>query len=135
MFYSHFKKRVPGFDTSAPSRRVEIDQDLLRTLVIAALRQKTTVDEKYYLARYPDIAKAIAGGSIATASDHWYETGYFEGRQPRRILVDEEFYLQANPDVAKAVRAGKVESCQAHFDIAGCIEGRMPFAGFAFFES
>ena len=131
MFYKHFLKETKNFSSADSSGAVEISKDLLRRLLIAALRQKTTVDEKYYLARYSDVAKAVSTGSIESASDHWYETGYFENRSPRKILVDEEYYLQANPDVAKAVAAGKVASCQVHFDEAGFSEGRAPFAGFS----
>jgi len=126
-------KTIDGFSLSNPTQKVTINQELLRALLAAALRQKTPVDEKYYLAKYPDIAKAIANGILTSASDHWYETGYYEGRHPRRILVDEEYYLQAHPDVAKAIRAGKIKSCQDHFDDAGFAEGRLPFAGFSLF--
>lgn len=133
MFYKHFLEEAKNFSSADYTGVVEIRKDLLRRLVIAAIRHETVVDEKYYLARYPDVAKAVATGSIGIASDHWYETGYFENRTPRKILVDEEYYLQTNPDVAKAVAAGKLVSCQVHFDEAGFSEGRAPFEGFSLF--
>jgi hypothetical protein len=133
VFYRHLIQSTTGFDSTDTSTPVQVNREVFRLLLLAALRQKTVVDEKYYLAKYPDVAKALATGGVASAADHWYETGYFEHRQPRRILVDEEFYLQTNPDVARALRTGKVSSCQAHFDDAGFNEGRLPFAGFSFF--
>jgi len=133
MFFKHFLEETKNFSTADYSGIVEIPKDLLRRLLMAAIRSKTTVDEKYYMARYPDVARALAKGSIVSASDHWYETGFFENRTPRQILVDEEYYLKANPDVAKAVAAGKLVSCQVHFDQAGFSEGRAPFEGFSLF--
>jgi hypothetical protein len=133
MFFAHLIKVIDDFGSTDPSHKIKIDPELFRRILAGALRNKTIVDEKYYLEKYPDVAKAVASGKIVSASDHWYETGFYEGRHPRRFLVDEEYYLQSHPDVAKALRAGKLTSCQAHFDDAGFAEGRMPFAGFSLF--
>ncbi len=86
------------------------------------------VDEKWYLARYPDIAEAIAQGIVHSAQTHFVNDGYFEGRQPFGIQVNERWYLTQNTGVADYVRQGKLESGQQHFDENGYKEGRLPFA-------
>jgi len=90
-------------------------------------------DEKYYLGANPDVAEAVEQNTVRGASDHYFATGYFEGRMPKRILVDERYYLENNPDVAEAMRQGSVESAQQHFEVAGYGEGRLPHKGFSLF--
>ena len=46
-----------GFDSTDTSTPVQVNREVFRLLLLAALRQKTVVDEKYYLAKYPDVAK------------------------------------------------------------------------------
>ena len=133
MHYLHLKKIIANLDVFAPNIEVTIKNAFLRELVIAALRATTKVDEKFYLSKYRDVARAVAAGTSQSASDHFYETGYFENRLPRRYQVDEDFYLTENPDVAKALREGKLRSCQDHFEVAGYAEGRNPFPGFKLF--
>lgn len=41
-----------------------------------------TVDEQWYCETYPDVAAAIAEGSVDSAREHFIEFGYFEGRRP-----------------------------------------------------
>jgi hypothetical protein len=86
------------------------------------------VDEEWYLARYRDIAQAIASGSVESAKAHFVSDGYFEGRQPFDIQVDERYYLENNPGVADYVRRSLLESGQQHFNENGYTEGRLPFA-------
>lgn len=90
-------------------------------------------DEKYYLTTNDDIAEAVETNQVRSASEHYYATGYYEGRMPKRILVDERYYLENNPDVAEAMRQGVVESAQQHFEVAGFREGRLPHKGFSLF--
>jgi hypothetical protein len=85
------------------------------------------VDEDWYLTRYQDIAKAVAGGSVASARQHFVDDGYFEGRMPFAMTVNEEWYLNEYPDVANDVRSGRVSSAQRHFETHGYREGRLPF--------
>jgi hypothetical protein len=134
MYYLHFKKICPDFEQNASKPRdIKISSADLKRLLIGALKSKTIVDEAYYQRRYPDIKAAIAAGVISSASEHFYETGYFEGRQPAHFVVDEDFYLATNKDVATAMRSGKLKSCQEHFDASGYAEGRLPYANFSLF--
>jgi hypothetical protein len=110
---------------------VTITRELFQRLLIGALRYKGTFDENYYLSENSDIGEAIQSGLIASASEHYYESGYFEGRMPKRLLVDEKFYLKQNPDVVAAIRNGVTPSAQSHFDDRGFREGRAPHADFS----
>jgi hypothetical protein len=92
---------------------------------------KVLFDEGFYLTRYPDIAEALAAGTIASAHEHYLMRGYYENRLPYEISVDEEWYLDAYEDVKKAVRGGEFTSGQEHFDTRGFREGRLPFPRFA----
>ena len=113
--------------------RVTISRQLLHRLISVALRQKAEFDDGYYLATHPDIRIAVEAGRIIDVAGHYFETGYFENRQPRRFTIDEKYYLRENPDVSEAMRQADVASPQAHFDEVGFREGRLPFAGFALF--
>jgi hypothetical protein len=96
---------------------------VIRTILVAA-----DVDERWYLQRYEDIARAVAKGDVASGRRHFIDDGYFEGRQPFPIEVDEKWYLAEYPDVADAIRVGDIASAQAHFDALGYMEGRRPFS-------
>ena len=85
------------------------------------------VNEDWYLAQNPDIARAVAAGEVESARRHFIEHGYFEGRLPFPIIVDERWYLLQNPDVAENIRRGLEESAQRHFESNGYREGRLPF--------
>jgi hypothetical protein len=95
--------------------------------ILAAMIADIDVDEAWYLTRYQDVADAIATGKAASAKEHFINHGFFEGRQPYRMLIDEAWYLRKNPDVAESVRLGALASAQAHFDENGYNEGRLPF--------
>ena len=95
--------------------------------MLRRLLQGVVVDEKWYLARYPDIADAIQQGLVPSAQLHFVNDGYFEGRQPFEIKVDERYYLTQNAGVADYVRRGLLTSGQQHFDENGYQEGRLPF--------
>jgi hypothetical protein len=95
--------------------------------MIRSLLSVIEVDEAWYLATYPDVAEAIASGSVPSARHHFLHNGYFEGRLPFAIGVDERWYLQENPGVAEYVRDGRLQSAQQHFDHDGYREGRLPF--------
>jgi hypothetical protein len=85
-----------------------------------------SVDEKWYLSEYPDVAEAIGNGAFKSAKHHFVENGYFEGRRPHSFEVDEEWYLLTYPDVADGVEAGNIASAQEHFATNGYAEGRLP---------
>ncbi len=96
--------------------------ELLRRLLVGV-----DVDEAWYEQRYPDIADAIRQGHVPSATAHFVNDGYFEGRLPFSIEVDEKYYLDQNPGVADYVRKGLLESGQQHFNQNGYAEGRLPF--------
>jgi len=133
MQYSQLKNITVESGSVDGTKTVTIPADLFRTLLITALRSKHFFDENFYLANNADISRAVKTKQISSAADHYFETGYFEGRLPRKLLVDEKFYLEQNPDVLDAVRKGKVKNAQEHFDCAGFREGRQPYAGFSMF--
>ena len=112
---------------------ITIAPDLFFRLLDGALRRCSFYDEEFYLSTNDDVAQAVASGAINNGSEHYYITGYLEGRMPKRILVDEKFYLAGNPDVAAAMRRGDVTNAQQHFEMAGFKEGRMPYANFTLF--
>lgn len=78
-------------------------------------------DESDYLARYPDVAAAVASDAVQSGYVHYITAGYAEGRLPAAGFVDtappfsEARYLAANPDVAAAVAAGTYDSGLSHF--------------------
>jgi hypothetical protein len=100
-------------------------QDMVQ--VLRRLISGVEVDEAWYLEQYPDIAEAIAKGTVQSARLHFINDGYFEGRMPFPILVDERYYLAQNTGVADHVRKGLLTSGQQHFDENGYAEGRLPF--------
>src|ERR1700691_5088548 len=96
--------------------------------VIAAVRRMlpaVTVDETWYLTRYPDVAEAVRTGSRKSAQAHFVEDGYFEGRQPFAHELDEEWYLSTYNDIAQGIEAGEISSALEHYDQHGYHEGRL----------
>ncbi len=95
-------------------------------MMIKLLLSSVEVNEKWYLELYPDVADAIAKGTIASAKQHFIDNGYFEGRIPFPMPVDEAWYKNEYPDVAERIRNGSEVSAQAHFVRDGYKEGRLP---------
>lgn len=79
-------------------------------------------DSQWYLQQNPDVAQAVAAGSIG-AFEHFANFGMFEGRLPS-ALFDPTFYIQQNPDVAGAVAAGAMNAV-THFMLYGHLEPRI----------
>jgi hypothetical protein len=119
------KRLVP----STTSRYLAVEQHLFYDLMMPHLL-RIPFDQDWYLEAYPDVREAIASGLVAGARQHYARYGFYEHRQPRRILVDEAWYLEANGDVRDAVAKGVFTSGQEHFGIVGFREGRLPFPGF-----
>lgn len=132
MHISNLKRLIVDLGEDGGSQ-VRVPVDLFWRLVAAALRGKAVFDEDYYVFANSDIEQAIKARILKSGADHYFITGYLEGRMPNRILVDEKFYLEQNPDVAAAVRRGEVGSAQAHFELTGFKEGRLPYKDFALF--
>jgi len=76
---------------------------------------------------YRDVDEAISLGKFDTAREHYVETGYFEGRFPRKILVDEQWYVATYSDVAEAIKRGRFVKAQEHYEKDGYREGRLPY--------
>ena len=110
--------------------RVDMTYEDLQTM-IRTLLSVIEVDEVFYLQRYPDVADGIRKGSVRSAQEHFVDHGYFEGRQPFRILVDEAWYLETHADIVATIGAGEYATGQDHFDGPGYSEGRVPFPGVA----
>lgn len=120
-------------DPSTPGPLATVPRSLFVHLLGSALRAKGQYDETYYLNSNLDVQDAVRRGEIASGSDHYFMSGYFEGRAPFKIIVDEKYYLKQNPDVAAAIRQGAVQSAQEHFDFIGFKEARLPYPDFSLF--
>jgi hypothetical protein len=120
-------RRMVEVSTVRGELRVSLSYDdfiRIMRLMIAGIE----VDETWYLAQHEDIARAINGGTVASAKRHFVDDGYFEGRLPFPMPVDERWYLEQNPDVAEGVRKGTITSGEQHFAEDGYREGRLPTA-------
>jgi hypothetical protein len=84
------------------------------------------VDEAWYLAQYPDVARGVSAGHFRSGEHHYVACGILEGRLPRKPEFDEAWYLGAYPDVATAVRNGSFGSGYEHYLQQGYAEGRTP---------
>jgi hypothetical protein len=108
---------------------VALEKNHLAALLAPHVR-RISFDEAWYLARYPDVEAAIRRGDVASAADHYCQSGYFEDRLPYRIEVDEAWYVAEYTDVREAIEGGAYASGAAHFYDVGYREGRLPRANF-----
>ena len=79
------------------------------------LKKSRLLDEKWYLATYPDVAEAGVDPIV-----HYLRHGAFEGRNPSRDF-DTNWYLAEYPDVAEEGANPLV-----HYLKWGAAEGRVP---------
>ena len=86
-----------------------------------AIADRETFDEEAYLRRYPDIARAVAAGKIASGWVHYQAHGADEGRQPNDF--DEAFYLRAYPLVANDLAQGRGANPFQHYLQVGRARG------------
>src|SRR5437764_13863600 len=133
MQYARLRAIVKQHVDENGNELVSMPVDLFRHLLATALEAKKGFDEKFYVAANPDVKQAVEKGIIESGAAHYYSTGYFEDKLPRKLMVDEKFYLSAHPDIADAVKKGKIESAQQHFEQNGFREGRLPYPGFSLF--
>jgi hypothetical protein len=119
-------RRMVEVSTERGELRVKLSYDdflkILRMMISGV-----EVDDRWYLEQNEDIAKAVGGGAVKSARQHFVDDGYFEGRLPFPMPVNERWYLQEYPDVAESVRKGVVASGEQHFAEDGYREGRLPF--------
>jgi hypothetical protein len=97
----------------------------LRAVVQTAL-VSVEVDEQWYLQQYPDVREGIRDGTSISATEHYRNCGFFEGRLPARPDVDEEWYKATNADVAAGIREGRYRDATSHYITSGYLEGRQP---------
>ena len=120
-------KQVGLPDHLDEGQQVQMTREQLLSLV-RKLLVSVPVDDKWYIATYPDVEQGIQGGSVKSAKDHFVSNGYFEGRLPAKVVVDEAFYTSRYPDVAEGIDEGEIQSAQEHFETHGFVEGRIPFS-------
>jgi hypothetical protein len=116
-----------------PSQRtqyVAVDKEHLIDLLRPTLKT-IYVDPDWYLQSNPDIAEAIAVGTVVNAADHYVTYGYYEHRMPYEIQVEEDWYLAQYSDVKEAVAKGVFSSARDHYYVVGYKEGRLPHANFS----
>jgi len=72
---------ILGLDPLSATEPLLIEPAALLEVLRLCLRG-VVVDEERYCRAYPDVAQAVADGSLASTRAHYIEHGYFEGRQP-----------------------------------------------------
>jgi len=70
-------------------------------------------DERSYLERYQDIARAVESGKLQSGLSHFLRRGQFEGRAIRGF--DSAFYLQTYPLAVEEIAAGRAATPIAHY--------------------
>ena len=120
------RQLMPSLQVSGWTATSEVTFTLedLRRLVALALA-RIEVDEAWYLRQYPDVQEGIDRGEAQSATDHYRNTGFLEGRLPAEPVIDEDWYRAVNADVAAAVRSGLYPDGKQHFIEAGYVEGRL----------
>ncbi|MGD1937673.1 MAG: hypothetical protein ACFCA4_08980 [Cyanophyceae cyanobacterium] len=85
------------------------------------------VDASFYVANNPDVAAAIADGSVPDPLTHYSEFGQFEGRDPNGAF-DASYYVENNLDIAGLLLTGR-QGIGDHYVSIGHLEQR-EFDGF-----
>ena len=91
-------------------------------LTIAVSRQY--FDEQAYLKDNPDVEQAFKAQKIKDAHEHYFNNGWFEGRNPGTYHVDQDWYAKFYKDIGRAQKGGRIESMFQHFKSTGRREGR-----------
>ena len=81
-------------------------------------------DEAAYLARYKDIADAVAAGDVASGWAHYDAHGRGEGRIGSNF--DAAFYLRSYPAALRDVEAGLARDARDHYRRFGKARGYVP---------
>ncbi|NEQ40808.1 MAG: SGNH/GDSL hydrolase family protein [Okeania sp. SIO3I5] len=89
-----------------------------------ALTINQLFDEQFYLETNPEVAEAVANGTISDGLFHFIRFGQFERRDPSAIF-NTNFYLAANPGVATVVEQNILTPTE-HFINFGQFEQRDP---------
>ena len=88
------------------------------------LTLRTLFDSKFYLENNPDVAVAVARGTVSSPFDHYRKIGKFENRDPN-ALFDAGYYLDTNTDVAVSAKLNGFSAAD-HFIRFGQFEVRSP---------
>ncbi len=70
--------------------------------------------EAFYLARYPDVAAAVAAGELRNGYQHFLSDGAREMRAPHPA-IDLAYYVEAHPEVRTDLAAGRVGDAFTHY--------------------
>ena len=81
-------------------------------------------DEAAYLARYRDIADAVADGRVASGWAHYDAHGRSEGRKGSNF--DTTFYLQSYPAASREIESGLARDGVDHYRRFGKSRGYLP---------
>ncbi len=106
----------PGEDS------VKVPKAFLADLLEAAM--EGVVDTDWYFETYPDVARAVSGGALGSAQEHFLVAGLYEGRLPYLVDIDEAAYLKKHRDVSDSVKNGVYQDAMDHFMKVGFGEGR-----------
>ncbi len=104
---------------------VIISKTLFRFLISEYLKS-LPFDEKAYLETNPDVDAAVHRGELQSGAEHFFYTGFFEGRETGGNEFDEKWYLKNNPDVVASVRRGDWTTGREHWLAVGRTELRAP---------
>lgn len=120
--------KISGWDEGESS--ISISREGFRELLASHVEMKTKdFDSSWYLKQYPDIAKSVMAGNIASAKTHYIQYGYVEGRLPGLKNADVEGYIARYPDISTRLGQlkGKKRTAAAmeHFVKFGYREGRV----------
>ena len=94
------------------------------TLLMQRYVARFPLDEVWYRAVNSDVDQAIKSGAIASATEHFVNQGYLEGRAYCPADFDETAYLDLNPDLHAAHEDGIISDLRVHYVRSGYAEGR-----------
>lgn len=73
-----------GIDPAERQASTTIDAQAVMN-VLRLFARTIPVNEEWYRTSYPDAARAISAGTFVSASEHFADFGYFEGRDPHPV--------------------------------------------------
>ncbi len=136
LFPHHYAVPVERFAAAHASIRGlwrAMPPERLRRVLDAPVRPRdpdahlAAVDEAFYLARYADVAEAVAGGGMPSGAYHYQHFGFREGREP--CAVDKAWYCQTYPIAAVELGQGDALDPADHWITLGRDRGYRRHAG------
>ncbi|WP_295540858.1 hypothetical protein [uncultured Pseudacidovorax sp.] len=120
--FERLQMEVNRIASGRAKEREKIQQ--LVDLFYGVIARSIPVDPEFYLRTYKDISEAIQSGAVSSASEHFINHGFYEGRLPMEPKIDEQLYCQKYPDIGEAIVDGRIESGADHWASFGRLEGR-----------